>query len=77
MEVIVYKDSVAQVDVSHMHVLLGQLSEQSLSIDSLFLQLISSRAKARIDGLQERRELLKTELLASHLEQRTTDKCLS
>ena len=60
-----------------MHVLLGQLSEQSLSIDSLFPQLIGSRAKARIDGLQESRELLKTELLTSHLEQRTTDKCLS
>ena len=79
MKMIVYKDSVAQVDASHMHVLLGQLSEQSLSIDSLFPQLTSSRAKARIDVLQESRKLLKTELLTSYLEEKekAADKCLS
>ncbi len=77
MKVIVYKDSVAQVDVSHMHVLLGQLSEQSLSIDSLFSQLTGSRAKARIKVLQQSRKLLKTELLTSHLEDMAADTCLS
>ena len=77
MEVIVYTDSVAQVDASHMHVLLGQLSEQRLSIDSLFPQLTSRGAKARIDVLQESRELLKTELLTRHLEEMAADSCLS
>ena len=74
MKAIVYKDS---VDASHMHVLLGQLSEQSLSIDSLFPQLTSSRTKARIDVLQESRKLLKTKLLTSHLKEMAADKCLS
>ena len=44
MIMIVNKDSAAQVDASLMHVLLGQLSEQNLSINSLFPQLTGSRA---------------------------------
>lgn len=55
MKVMIYTDSVTQVDASRMHVLLGQLPEQSLNIDSLFPQLASIRAKARIDGLKKQR----------------------
>ena len=44
MEMVINNNSVAQVDASRLHVLLGQLSEQSLSIDSISPQLTGSRA---------------------------------
>jgi len=77
MIMILDKDSVGQVDASRMHVLLGQLSEQNLSIDSLFPQLTGSRAQATINVLQESTELLKTELLTSHLVGMAAGKYLS
>ena len=56
-----------------MHVLLGQLSKQSLNIDSLFPQLTSSRAKARIDVRQESRLSFSPDIW----EEMAADSCLS